>query len=317
MGMESGISWTRSTFNPWIGCTKVGPGCDGCYAEATDNFHKYGGLGQTHWGDDKPRHRTSRGNWQGPLRWNALCALERQRGEIAPQNRGTGQKATWSRPGFWPVFCASLADVFDNKVDDQWRRDLWALIESTPNLSWLLVTKRIGNARKMVPARWITDGFPDHVRLLATIVNQAEADRDLPKLLELPCRNGVSYEPAIGPVDWKPWLARQCDNGSVPVVGGGSPCPRCLGSSVGGCPGLEWIIIGGESRQPGHDPREFRLEWAYTTIEQCLSARASPFVKQLGAKPTLAGNPVDQWDKAAGKDPQAWPGALQIQEFPA
>ena len=117
MAEISNIAWTKSTFNPWIGCTKVGPGCDGCYAEALDARFKYGGA--AHWGAGVPRFRTKPGNWNKPLAWN----------KQAPTFEFAGRK------GFWPVFCASLADVFDNEVPERWRRDLFELIRKTPNLS--------------------------------------------------------------------------------------------------------------------------------------------------------------------------------------
>lgn len=264
MAENSKISWTRSTFNPWIGCTKIGPGCDHCYAEALDNRMRYGGA--THWGP-VPRYRTKPSNWQKPAAWNAA----------APESEFAGRK------GFWPVFCASLADVFDNEVPHDWRVDLWWLIEATPNLSWLLVTKRISNVAKMVPVRWLVSGFPQNVRVLITVVNQEEADRDVPKLLSLPCRNGVSYEPALGPIDWKTsWR-------SIPI-----------GSEQQGM--IEWIIVGGESNQGGGNARPFRIEWARSTIRQCKKAGVPVFVKQAGSFV------VDRNDAGFdGCDPGAWP----------
>jgi len=273
MAETSQIAWTRSTFNPWIGCTKIGPGCDGCYAEALDKRMKFGGA--VHWGPGVPRMRTMPATWSQPVKWN----------KQAPTSTFAGKK------GFWPVFCASLADVFDNDVNPYWRRDLFALIEITPNLSWLLVTKRIGNVRGMMPSHWVSAGFPDHVRLMITVVNQEEADRDISKLLTLPCKNGVSYEPALGPVDWSRWLGRQCDNGSVP--------------------GLDWIIVGGESGQPGHKARSFDVAWARSTVQQCTNAGVPVFVKQLGSN----SNWPDMFDRA-GTDPAEWPDELRVQEFP-
>jgi len=141
MAEESAIGWTKSTFNPWIGCTEVGDGCLGCYARELDANRLSKTLGGatkdnpiSHWGHGAPRYRTATSTWKQVHRWN------RQ----APGTTFAGRR------GFWPVFCASLADVFDNEVPDQWRSDLWDLIEETPNLSWLLVTKRIGNAARML-----------------------------------------------------------------------------------------------------------------------------------------------------------------------
>ena len=126
MAENSKIEWTDHTFNPWMGCMKVGPGCDGCYAENLMD-HRYG---RVRWGAGEPRVRTSTANWRKPVQWNRDAS---------------------GRDGDRPfVFCASLADVFDNEVDPLWRADLFALIDATPNLVWLLLTKRIGNVMKMV-----------------------------------------------------------------------------------------------------------------------------------------------------------------------
>jgi protein gp37 len=173
MAENSAISWTDHTFNPWIGCTKVSPGCEHCYAEADFDLRK--GIAQ--WGAGNPRHRTGEGNWRLPSRWNREAA----------------------KTGYRPrVFCASLADVFDKEVDPKWRADLWDLIRATPLLRWMLLTKRIGNVLKMAAADW---PFA-HVGIMATIINQEEWDRDFGKLMNVPAPwHGVSMEPLLGPID--------------------------------------------------------------------------------------------------------------------
>jgi protein gp37 len=168
MAKESAISWTDATFNPVIGCTKVGPGCDHCYA-ATDNERR---KWVSEW--NGPRRRTSIQNWRQPVRWNREAAA-------------TGRPLR--------VFCASLADVFDNAWEEQWRTDLWQLIRETPHLRWMLLTKRIGNVLKMIPSDW---PFP-HVGIMATMVNQEEYDRDRLKLSAIPAPwRGISAEPLLG-----------------------------------------------------------------------------------------------------------------------
>ena len=167
-----------------------------------------------------------------------------------------------------------------------------------------------------------------NVRLLITVVNQEEADRDIPKLLAIPCKNGISYEPAIGPVDWWPWLYPICDCGSIPVDHNyaAAPCPRCAGRGCNGADRLDWIIIGGESSQPGHTTRPFNVEWARSTIEQCRTSKVPVFVKQLGSNPVfpLPGNIIRSITvdcqgvhDRAGANPAEWPEDLRIQEFPA
>lgn len=282
MSTTTNIAWTRSTFNPWIGCTKIGPGCDGCYAEALDRRVKFGG--HTNWGTGVPRYLTQKNNWDKVKYWDRLARRERETGEAI---------GYWPRPGFWPVFCASLADVFDNEVPSRWRHDLYTLIERTPNLQWQIVTKRIGNVHSMIPHAW-HDRFPENVRLIITIVDQNEATRDIPKLADFVCKNGISYEPALGPVDWKPFL------------------------NV-----IDWIIIGGESTQGAHKARAFHLEWARETIAACIVANIPVFMKQIGSNAHFAcPHGVTQKEliantKArAGDDPNEWPQWLRIREIP-
>lgn len=201
MGENSFISWCDHTFNPWIGCTPVSDACDFCYAERDNTRRKWVEA----WGSGVPRHRTK--TWGEPLKWNRNALV------------------TGYRPR---VFCASLADVFDNEVDPSWRVDLFELIRKTPNLRWILLTKRIGNARKMLPADW---PYP-HVGLMSTLENQEVWDRDIEKLLSTPAAwHGVSAEPLLGRIcisDAQRSITKQRYK-------------------------LDWIITGGESG-PHHRP---------------------------------------------------------------
>ena len=240
MAENSAISWTDHTFNPWEGCQKVGPGCDNCYAEARNARFNTTAI---NWGPGAPRRRTSVSNWNLPLKWDR-------------QAKAAGVRAR--------VFCASLADVFDNMVDPQWRLDLYALIRATPNLDWLLLTKRVGNVNgwglplaedgcNVLPNLWIG----------ATIVNQEEADRDIPKLLEVPARvRFLSMEPLLGPVSLLPW------------IGAGHAGP-------GGawCQGVQWVIVGGES---GTNARPMHPDWARSLRDQCAAAGVPFHFKQIG-----------------------------------
>lgn len=271
MGENSGIAWTDNTFNPWVGCTKVSPGCDHCYAEAWDKRYSDG----AHWGPGAPRRRTSVQNWNKVWKWDREAAAAGKRTR---------------------VFCASLADVFDNEVPQEWREDLWKLIAETPNLDWILVTKRVGNVERMAPDASVFGQpiglFPSNVIILSTIVNQAEATRDLGKLVRLKrdgivSKIGVSYEPAIGPVDWSPWIAD-----------------------------MDWLIPGGESDQGGAKARPFRMSWGLDAIWQAAGTGRSVFQKQMGSSPIDAdGNPVTFCDRA-GADPEEWPAGLRVRQFP-
>lgn len=258
MAENSNIEWTDHTFNPWIGCTKVSPGCDNCYAAQQDKFRRWTpeGLGG-------PRKRTK--TWGDPVKWNA------QHADFFAAH-GRRQR----------VFCASLADVFDNEVDPAWRAELFALIAGTPNLDWLLLTKRIGNVVGMVPVGWLSDpGWPAHVAIGATLTSQTEVDRDARKLARLPAPvRFISYEPALGPIDVRPYLGPQCNAGSVPHPnGGGVPCPLCDGTSRKACPGISWVIAGGES---GPGARPSHPDWYRSLREQCAAAGVPFLHKQNG-----------------------------------
>lgn len=264
MGKETAIAWTDHTFNPVWGCTKIGPGCDFCYADVWAQR-----TGHNIWGTGTFREFTDK-HWNQPLNWNA-----------AAQKAGVRKR----------VFCASMADVFDNQWPDHLRPRLWALIRATPWLDWQLVTKRIGNAAKMLPHDWTSTKIPyPNVWLVPTIVNQEEADRDLDKLFEIPAAvYGVSYEPALSSVDWRPWLD-------------------------GARGRLQWIIGGGESNQRGM--RECKIEWLEWTLMQCQMYGAAYFNKQVGAMPTYFDKPWALPPRSKGDNPDEWPESIRIREFP-
>jgi protein gp37 len=270
MGANSKIEWTDHTFNPWIGCTHAGPGCDHCYAEVSTAARATSArIGASLWGPGAPRHRTSAGNWKQPERWNQQAAAA-----------GVRRR----------VFCASLADVFDNAVPPAWRRDLLALIASTPNLDWLLLTKRIGNASRMLqealdglspPALagislWADLPFPN-VWLGATVVNQEEADRDIPKLLATPARiRFLSIEPMLGPID--------LDRVRAQIAPGSFETGSCLYADDGfglNAPRnrIDWVIVGGES---GQHARPMHSAWPRALCNQCSEAGVPFLFKQWG-----------------------------------
>ncbi len=226
------IEWCDSTFNPWEGCQKVGPGCDHCYAE-TRNARFAGGTA-INWGPGAPRRRTSASNWNKPLAW------ERAHAEFFAEH-GRRQR----------VFCASLADVFDNAVDPQWRADLFELIEKTPHLDWLLLTKRIGNVANMLPVPFDFDVLFPHVLIGATITSHEEMLRDAPKLKAVGARLTFwSAEPLLGEI------------GAIP--------PEYM---------PDWIIAGGES---GHGARPMHPDWVRSLRDQCASAGVPFLFKQWG-----------------------------------
>lgn len=212
------------TFNPWVGCTKISPACDHCYAE---NWAKRTGQAALWTGD---RRRTSFNNWHKPLLWNHRAKTAGVR---------------------YRVFCASLADVFDNQIDPAWRCDLWDLIYETPHLDWLVLTKRPQNIHKMLPATWGAEGWPN-VWIGTTTENQTELDRRMEALAAIPAAvRFVSAEPLLGPLTFstKHLLA------------------------------LDWIIVGGES---GPNHRAADPAWFRAILEQARTAGVSFFAKQIG-----------------------------------
>jgi protein gp37 len=184
MGANTAISWADDTWNPWEGCQKVSPACDGCYAEARNlRYAPKGATEAPNWGPGAPRRRTSAANWGKPLKWDRGAGGLSIREAVANDN-------PLPPPRF--VFCASLADVFDNAVPPEWRRDLFDLIRATPNLTWLLLTKRPGNIVKLFerpmaerarPTPKEFGHWPRNAAIGCTVVTQEEADRDIPKLL--------------------------------------------------------------------------------------------------------------------------------------
>lgn len=182
MGKETGITWTDHTFNPWIGCVKVSAGCQYCYAQHDTFPRMMRSRGIELWGVNGARHVTSDSYWKQPLAWNK-----------AAERDGVRRK----------VFCASLADVFEARDDlGEPRIRLWRLIEQTPALDWLLLTKRPENVMDFVPELWKHGGWPSYVWLGASAENQENANKRIPILLKTPAPiKFLSCEPLLGPID--------------------------------------------------------------------------------------------------------------------
>jgi protein gp37 len=260
VGVDTAIEWADHTFNPWTGCTRVSPGCDHCYA-ATMAKRNPAAFGS--WEPGAPRKRTSATNWEQPRRWNRAAEREGRR---------------------MRVFCASMADVFDNQVPEEWRADLWALIDETPHLDWLLLTKRPQNIMPMMIAarravlrsptvaeEFVTHPWPN-VWFGTTVENQAEADRRIPELLAVPAaKRFLSCEPLLGPVSfrWAKWDDWREPDGTK----------RARVNQYDGIRGIHWVIAGGES---GTGARPMHPDWARTLRDQCAAAGVPFFFKQWG-----------------------------------
>lgn len=226
MAEDSKIEWTDHTFNPWTGCTKVSPGCDHCYAESWAKR-----SGHVLWGNHDRKH-TTQAYWRSPLAWE-------DRARRFFHEHGRRQR----------VFCASLADVFDNQAPQSWRDELFALVRKTPSLDWLMLTKRPQNIRKMLPIDWGA-GY-DNVWLGTTAEDQARYDQRWPHLAAAPAAvRFISYEPAIGPL-------RLAASGMQP----------------------DWLICGGES---GGKARDMSPGWARSITEDCTALGVAFFFKQWG-----------------------------------
>ncbi len=200
MAQNSGIEWTEHTFNPWWGCTKVSGACRGCYALTGAKR-----LGYDIWGPLADRRFFGDHHWMQPALWNARA-------------EANGVRAR--------VFCASMSDVFEERAElDPVRTKLWSLIEATPHLDWLLLTKRPHLVTSMVG--W-SSGWPANAWIGTTVEDQACADKRLTHLTEIPAIGRfISAEPLQGPLDIFGWLDRAIDW----VIAGGESGPKAAPSS--------------------------------------------------------------------------------------
>lgn len=251
MGSRTGIAWCDSTFNPWHGCLKVSPACDHCYAERAAARYA---PGVKLWGEGSTRRTFGLKHWHEPVRWNARAFRDDVR---------------------LRVFCASMADVFDKDAPGPERDRLWRLIEATPALDWLLLTKRVGNVARMFPASWLAKPRPN-VWLGISVIDQGEAERDVPKLAALPAVvRFLSCEPLLGPID--------------------------LGA-VRGADALDWLIVGGES-----GPHARSMSWAWVRdLNRCASSSGLAFFVKQGS----------QADHREFRELEDFPPDLRVREFP-
>jgi protein gp37 len=267
MGKTTAIAWTHSTFNPWIGCTKVSPGCAHCYAEAMMDSR----LGKVEWGEHHHRLRTSEDYWSEPLKWNQKC--------LWPSRR---------------VFCGSLCDWLESatvklpggvmdSMGIRTRLDLLELIYQTPQLTWQLLTKRPDKFHvqlaRCLDVQGLREGFPRegkcspfgdwlvgwlsgrkvprNVWVGVSAETQETVDRRLPELYGIPAaKRFLSLEPLLEGVN-------------LVGVGRGNLLSK-----------LDWLIVGGES---GPQARDFHVDWVRTLMYQAQQARVPVFVKQLGS----------------------------------
>jgi protein gp37 len=300
MGQRTKIEWADHTFSPWLGCTKIAPGCQHCYAA-----DMAGRLGVS-WGPSGTRRRTAESTWRKVEAWNRQAGREHE--AYSEWISGLDMPSPPAPPDFPRVF-PSLCDPFEewhgpvlgkcvrdgeiietSESMDDIRRDFFDLIIRCPNLDFLLLTKRPENIRKMwgwtpgIPQDALNNHY-DNIWLIYSASTQDDLERGLPHLLA--CRNmvpvlGLSLEPLLGPI--------------------------CLDRIR-----VDWVIVGGES---GQDARPFKVEWARSIVRQCKDAELPCYVKQMGRNPlNLLGKPIFFTDPKGG-DPDEWPADLRVQQFP-
>lgn len=289
MGATTEIGWTDATVNFWWGCTKVGPGCDHCYAERWAKR-----TGGDLWGLGKPRRKI--------------------KGAVALLHRLDNGYSWWSADhhiaGLTPtprqrVFVQSMADLFDKEVPAEWFAEAWATIGACKRVDLQIVTKRIGMIEKRLAEVGCTT-WPDHAGLILTVVNQQEADRDVPRLLALKQKLGIpwvglSIEPMLGPITLT--ALREFNPQGEPWIDAlrGLVTRGCLARSPSHCsfntrtqidppelPCLDWVIVGGET---GPAARPMLPAWVRALRKQCAAADVPFFFKQWGAWLVGEGNP--------------------------
>lgn len=250
-------------------------------------------YGRVKWGPQGTRERTGASNWRKPLQWNKDKWFQC----VSCGWRGSSRQCFWSVPRCFVcpvcqgnveatrqrVFCASLADVFeDNSQLTEWRVDLFRMIVHAPNLDWLLLTKRPENANQMLSdmgwANWM-----DNVWIGTSVEDQAAADKRIPELLKVPAKmRFLSCEPLLEGISLGAAIAKG-------------------GYSINGWNAIHWVIVGGES---GHKARPMQLEWARSLRDQCQAAGVAYFFKQIGGHPDKRHDLTD------------FPEDLRIREFP-
>ena len=317
----SAIEWTDVTWNPVRGCSRVSEGCRNCYAE---RMASRGLPGQRSPTTGEPFARD--GHWTGkvelipsklnePLSWrkprrvfvNSMSDLfheglsnediERVFAVMTLAPHHTFQVLT-KRPERMREWFSSGVPGLETREENVQRAAEWRgkVVFDSRGSDRHLYPPRAGDVSDR--RRW--PGWPlPNVWLGVSVENQKTADERIPLLLQTPAaKRFVSYEPALGPVDFGPWI---------------QPC---------GCTvmvehrRLDWVIVGGES---GPGARAFDVAWARVTVRQCKAAGVACFVKQLGAKPRTSDRDSWEWLHLAsskGGDPAEWPVDLRVREFP-
>jgi len=337
------IQWANHTGGPWLICSMVSAGCTNCYAMAlmltrlgplVRRAYKLAGFVDWEtrpiWGD-KATRVLSKGFWREARRINAQHAKAGTRGRWFP-----------SMIDWLDIMPAGIIDQDGNHLEPiQVLADFLTLIHDTPNLDWLLLTKRPENWKaqldeilfRVAPdlpddlanmvASWIDGHPPKNIWLGTSVEDQKRADERIPALLEIPAHiRFLSAEPLLSDIKFRAWkcvCGFECSESELPKP---LQCPKCrlsaglLWHSM--LKGIHWAIVGGES---GRDARGCDLEWIRSIVRQCATAGVPPFVKQLGSNPfSTAGTNSDPLchplRDPKGGDPAEWPEDLRVRQFP-
>jgi protein gp37 len=319
MSETTKIEWATSTGNPWTGCRKVSPGCVNCYMFEW----------KKRWGKDGTVRTRTKAFWKDAIRWNkdaesaargwqALQAMKRDGMDLTKEVARYGMTKP-ERPRIFP----SLCDWLDDEVPIDWLADFLKLIHDTPNLDWLLLTKRPENwaLRISEAAGWHRDcgdnrdgewlrnwrlhgAPPSNVWIGTSVEDQKRADERIPALFTIPAKvRFLSAEPLLGPIDFGLWLKAEFGrlDESFKLV---EPHQRKF----------NWVIVGGES---GRKARACSVDWIRSIVAQCKDAGVPCFVKQLGTYAVLDGRPGELSLKdTKGGNPAEWPENLRVREFP-
>lgn len=336
MSENTKIEWTDHSWSPWRGCTKVSPGCANCYAESlSQRFNRKDSATPTWGGWGKGVPRVPAKNWGDPVRWDEEASKDLRcstcgatRFDDGVNADGFCSQCETEAFGHRQTVFPSLCDWLDEEVPIEWLARFLELIHDTPNLTWLLLTKRPENWRKRISAaishsedataEWLEEwtdcidipergAFPVNVWVGASAENQSFADQRMQHLLRIPAVGRfLSIEPMLGPVDYLRSLVVSPNTKSGDIV-----------SQL-----IHWVIVGGES---GPGARPCNVEWVRSIVNQCAGASVPCFVKQLGA---LVSGQINHQDNEGhgvvaarlshpkGGDPAEWPEDLRVRQFP-
>lgn len=274
------IQWTEKTYNPIVGCTRVSPGCEHCYAERM--ARRLQAMGQEKYQGTIDKN----GRWTGVLNLGSEETIEAPLRNKKPMT----------------YFVNSMSDLFHKEIPFWWLKAIWDVMRDTPQHTYQILTKRAGRMAQTIPALVESYGILPNVWLGVSVENQKYAGERIPYLLQTPAAiRFLSCEPLLGPVDLDGYVGTELQL---------SDYDAHIGD------GVDWVIIGGES---GPGARPFDLSWAYSLVSQCQAAGVAVFVKQLGRNPIdgingyKTGYPIKD---AKGGDMAEWPAGLQIREVP-